>query len=94
MQFCYLFGKRCYQHMFTVRTWGAISYSTAVGLFNSLINLAFLVTSNYAARKFRNTAYGKGIFDEYSCLNSSFKWQLSAHIHIDIVIDIVNSLNH
>ncbi|NMB96484.1 MAG: ABC transporter permease subunit, partial [Clostridiaceae bacterium] len=31
---------------------GQFSYSTAVGLFNSLINLAFLVTSNYAARKF------------------------------------------
>jgi putative aldouronate transport system permease protein len=30
---------------------GQFSYSTAVGIFNSLVNFAFLITSNYASRK-------------------------------------------
>lgn len=37
-------------------TSGNFSYGTAVGLFNTLINLIFLVTSNYLARHFSETS--------------------------------------
>ena len=35
---------------------GQFSYATAVGLFNSVINLFFLVISNYASRKFTDSS--------------------------------------
>jgi putative aldouronate transport system permease protein len=35
---------------------GDFSFATAIGLFNSLINFALLITVNLASKKFSNTS--------------------------------------